>query len=67
MATAIDVARYFLAVAPKDTVTHTKLQKLVAYAQGISLGMTGLTLYEESILAWAQGPVIREVMDAFEK
>jgi hypothetical protein len=30
MATAIDVARYFLAVAPEDTLTLKKLHKLVA-------------------------------------
>lgn len=48
-----------------EGITHLKLQKLLYYAQGISLGMFGKPLFEENIEAWQHGPVVREVYSCF--
>jgi uncharacterized phage-associated protein len=66
MATALDVAQYFIAVAPEEEgITHLKLEKLVAYAQAMSLAMLDRPLFTEEIEAWDQGPVIPSVYDEF--
>jgi uncharacterized phage-associated protein len=36
-----------------------KLQKLVYYAQGWTLGLTGRPLFPEPLEAWKKGPVSR--------
>ncbi len=56
MANVYDVAAYILAVL--DSVTAMKLQKLVYYTQAWSLVWDEAPLFEESIEAWANGPVI---------
>lgn len=48
-----------------EGITHLKLQKLLYYAQGISLGMFGKPLFEENIEAWQHGPVVRDVYCKF--
>ena len=50
-----------------EGITHLKLQKLLYYAQGISLGMYSKPLFEENIEAWQHGPVIKEVYGNFSK
>lgn len=50
-----------------EGITHLKLQKLLYYAQGISLGMFERKLFKEDIEAWQHGPVIREVYGKFSK
>ena len=65
MATALDVAHYFLAVAPEDGITHLKLEKLVSYAQAVCLAYLGQPLFQEDIEAWKLGPVVRSVFDEF--
>jgi uncharacterized phage-associated protein len=68
MATALDVAKYFLTLAEPDegdVVTHLKLQKLCYYAQGSALVVLNRPLFNEDILAWDHGPVIRSVFDAY--
>lgn len=67
MPTAMDIAYYFLAVAPANDVTNLKLQKLCAYAQAISLGYTGKPLFEEDLEAWTHGPVAPSVYQAFKE
>lgn len=65
---AIDVARYFLALADEeagDLVSNLKLQKLLYYAQGFHLAMTGRPLFDEPIQAWMHGPVVPAVYHAF--
>jgi uncharacterized phage-associated protein len=65
MSTVFDVANFFLATAKNDPddegagdkMTHMKLQKLVYYAQGLHLAVTGRPLFEEPIEAWEHGPV----------
>ena len=48
-----------------EGITHLKLQKLIYYAQGISLALYNKPLYNEKILAWPHGPVVREVYDKY--
>ena len=44
-----------------EGITHLKLQKLLYYAQGISLGLHNKQLFEENIEAWQHGPVVKDV------
>lgn len=70
MATAENVARYYLWLAQqtKDEpalITQMQLQKLVYLAQGWSLGVRGVPLFDERIEAWVHGPVIPSLRRAF--
>jgi uncharacterized phage-associated protein len=59
--TASDIANYFLYKAQEDNqelLSNLKLQKLVYYAQGLSLVVFDRPLFEENIEAWTYGPVI---------
>jgi len=61
MMTARQVADYFLSLVDEevgDALSNLKLQKLVYYAQGFSLALTGQPLFEEEIEAWQHGPVV---------
>ena len=44
-----------------EGITHLKVQKLLYYAQGISLALYNEPLFDENIFAWQHGPVVREV------
>ena len=60
MNTCFDVANYFLKrqdLDAGDLMSNLKLQKLVYYAQGFCLAMTGKPLFQEPIEAWEHGPV----------
>src|SRR5450631_518283 len=60
MLTARAVADYFLSLVDEeagDSLSNLKLQKLVYYAQGFSLALTGKRLFDEAIEAWEHGPV----------
>jgi uncharacterized phage-associated protein len=66
--TARDVADYFLASVRAevgDNISNLKLQKLLYYAQGLHLAMRGTPLFDDPILAWQYGPVVRSIYDAF--
>lgn len=56
MATAFDVAAYIL--RKKGTMTAMKLQKLLYYAQAWSLVWDEQPLFDNTIQAWANGPVV---------
>ena len=61
MATVFDIANFFVDLANKtddDYITNLKLNKLLYFAQGVSLARTDKTLFEESIEAWKLGTVI---------
>jgi uncharacterized phage-associated protein len=55
----IDVARHFLSRAADDgdLVTNLKMQKLVYYAYSWVLTINKTRLFDESLEAWANGPV----------
>ncbi|HSX38102.1 MAG TPA: type II toxin-antitoxin system antitoxin SocA domain-containing protein [Chlamydiales bacterium] len=58
----LDVAAYIIKEQPKkQPLTAWKLQKLVYYCQAWSLVWDEKPLFRESILAWANGPVVREL------
>jgi uncharacterized phage-associated protein len=61
VASARDVARYFLAIQDEEAgelITNLKLQKLVYYGQGFHLAVYGRPLFDARIKAWAHGPVV---------
>ena len=56
-----DVAKYFLSLNDEEVgelISNLKLQKLVYYAQGFRLAITGEPLFTDTIEAWAHGPVV---------
>ena len=62
--TVFDVAAYILANQPKSRpITAWKLQKLVYYCQAWSLVWDEQPLFKEKILAWANGPVVKELYE----
>jgi uncharacterized phage-associated protein len=66
--TAQNVADYFLSLVDEesgDAISNLKLQKLLYYAQGFSLALTDDVLFNEPILAWQHGPVVRSVWDKY--
>jgi uncharacterized phage-associated protein len=70
MLKAIDVANYFLSLVDEDSgdlLSNLKIQKLVYYAQGVHLALTDKPLFEESIEAWAHGPVVPDLYREFKQ
>jgi len=68
MASAKVVAQYMLSLSDPDVgdiISHLKLQKLLYYAQGFHLALYGSPLFDEPILAWDHGPVVRSVFDEY--
>jgi uncharacterized phage-associated protein len=59
MATAFDVAAYI--VQKKGQLTAMKLQKLLYYAQAWALVWDEKPLFDNTIHAWANGPVVPAV------
>src|SRR4051794_29010008 len=67
---AMDVAGYFLASVDEDSgdnISNLKLQKLLYYAQGFHLAITGEPLFSENIFAWEHGPVVPSVYHRFKE
>lgn len=68
--TARQVADYFLSLVDDevgDSLSNLKLQKLVYYAQGFHLALTGKSLFEEDIAAWEHGPVVASLYRGFKQ
>ncbi len=62
--TVFDVAAYIVEKQPKKPpMTTWKLQKLVYYCQAWSLVWDEQPLFKEKILAWANGPVVKELYE----
>ncbi len=66
--TADQIAKWFLAYNRKtyededaDLISNLKLQKLLYYAQGTFLGLTGHKLFGDPIVAWEHGPVVEKI------
>jgi uncharacterized phage-associated protein len=67
---ARDIADYFLTSVDEeagDNLTNLKLQKLVYYAQGLHLAITGEPLFDDEIVAWQHGPVVPTLYRAFKQ
>lgn len=70
MLTAQQIADYFLTLVDEeagDALSNLKLQKLVYYAQGFSLAITGKPLFNETIEAWQHGPVVPSLYRSLKK
>lgn len=50
-----------------DEISNLKVQKLLYYAQGCALVSFGKALFDEDIVAWKHGPVVRSVYDKYQK
>ena len=61
MASAHDVAAYIL--SRQGRMTAMKLQKLVYYSQAWSVVWDERPLFGETIEAWANGPVVRDLYE----
>lgn len=67
--TAEKVADWFLLRSKEDfisgisdeQITNLKLQKLLYYAQGCVLAITGAPLFDDDLEAWAHGPVVPKI------
>jgi uncharacterized phage-associated protein len=69
MLSASRVAECFLFLSGQQTecdITPLKLQKLLYYAEGLSLALRGKSLFSDPILAWRYGPVVRDVYKEYE-
>lgn len=67
---SLDIARKILSrvdVEHGDTVSNLKLQKMLYFVQGFHLASFGRALFEEEMVAWAYGPVVPEVYDAYKR
>jgi uncharacterized phage-associated protein len=66
---AAAVANEFLRLAHRDekTITPLKMQKLVYFAHGWYLAITGRPLLQEPIQAWRYGPVISSLYQQFKE
>ena len=70
---AVEVADWFLARHKSqmrqdegiDPMTQMKLHKLLYYAQGVSLAVNKTPLFEDELLAWEHGPVVRSIYDEY--
>lgn len=63
-----EVAQYFLSKVNEefgDCISNLKLQKLVYFAQGFVLAITGKTLFSDAIIAWQHGPVVKALYDKY--
>ncbi len=72
MHTALDVAKWFLTYNKimmdsdgAEYISNLKLQKLLYYAQGTFLAVTGFPLFDDAIEAWTHGPVVPAVYHAY--
>jgi uncharacterized phage-associated protein len=70
-ASAIDVAKYLILLAKSEEeselLSPMQLQKLLYYTQGWSLALRKEPMFDERIEAWAYGPVVKEVFQAFRR
>jgi uncharacterized phage-associated protein len=61
------IANYFLDLAEEQgqSLSPMKLQKLVYFAHGWYMALTGKPLLDEQVQAWSYGPVIHSLYSAF--
>ncbi len=67
---ALDIAKLILKKSEPDLgdgITNLKLQKLLYYMQGFYIAIHNQELFNEDILAWSYGPVVREVYNEYRR
>ncbi|MCI1134799.1 DUF4065 domain-containing protein [Enterococcus gallinarum] len=52
--------------AVDENLTQMKLHKLMYYAQGVFLALFSQRLFDEELLAWKHGSVVRSIYDRFQ-
>ena len=64
---SLSIANFFIEIANREgaPLTPLKLQKLIYYAHGWSLGFFGEPLIDEMVEAWKYGPVIPSIYQLF--
>jgi len=72
----LELAKYLLYLSEKEAeqagdeamsdMNPMKLQKLLYYCQGYSLGLTGRPLFGDPIEAWQYGPVVRRIYKEYQ-
>ncbi|HUX56069.1 MAG TPA: type II toxin-antitoxin system antitoxin SocA domain-containing protein [Bacteroidales bacterium] len=68
MISARNVSDFFLSLSEPeagDTISNLKMQKLLYYAQGYYFALYNKPLFQEKIIAWQYGPVVKEVYEAY--
>lgn len=73
--TAETIAKWFLARNKYDvdmgigdeSISNLKLQKLLYYAQGCVLAITGDPLFNDEIQAWEHGPVVPDIYHQYKE
>lgn len=66
--TASELADYVVGKARSDNIqdlSPLKLQKILYYVQGWHLAFTDKPVFDENILAWRYGPVVKEIYVKF--
>lgn len=60
---AIDIARYVITVSLDDgyPVSNLKLQKMLYFIQGVMLVKYKKKAFDEDLVAWQYGPVVKSV------
>ncbi|MCL2712319.1 MAG: DUF4065 domain-containing protein [Methanomassiliicoccaceae archaeon] len=66
MASAMDVANFFIHISPSldEPMTMLRAMKLTYFAQGCSLACLEEPLFDEDVEAWRYGPVVPSVHKA---
>ncbi len=66
---AIDIARYVINFSNKNgkSITNLKLQKLLYYIQAGFLVEIGHCCFNDEILCWQHGPVVKNVYDSYKQ
>lgn len=49
-----------------EYITQMKLHKLLYYAQGVFMAVFDQRLFDEELLAWKHGPVVRSIYDKYQ-
>lgn len=52
--------------ANDENLTQMKLHKLMYYSQGVCLAVFSKRLFDEELLAWRHGPVVRSIFDKYQ-
>ncbi|EMF0475717.1 Panacea domain-containing protein [Enterococcus hirae] len=52
--------------ANDENLTQMKLHKLMYYSQGVCLAVFSKRLFDEELLAWRHGPVVRSIFEKYQ-
>jgi len=70
MSKVVDAAGFIIDIInaqEEGEITNLAINKLLYFAQGLSLAKTGKPLFDNQIEAWKNGPVIQKIFHEFKK